>query len=163
MRFYGLANAKELESAILATVAALGGGSKAVCLMLGTCAAESNLGKARDNYKKSGYGLFQFDQIAIKDVIARTRPDRKQFIDERFGIDIDDVVPSDLNYSPLLSALFCRLHYLLVPESIPDTIEGRAKYWKKYYNTEAGKGTPDHYLKQSEQLFNSDLYNAVSD
>ena len=44
----------------------------------------------------------------------------------------------------------CRIYYYRQPGSIPKTIEGRAEYWKKKYNTEGGKGTPEHYLEANE-------------
>lgn len=42
--------------------------------------------------------------------------------------------------------MFCRLHYLRVAEAVPDGLEAQARYWKRYYNTSAGKGTPEQYL-----------------
>jgi len=30
---------------------------------------------------------------------------------------------------------------------MPNTIEGQADYWKKYYNTEGGKGDPEHFVE----------------
>jgi len=41
----------------------------------------------------------------------------------------------------------CRLKYWRVPKRLPNTTEGKAKYWKKYYNTEGGKGTPEKWIK----------------
>ena len=40
----------------------------------------------------------------------------------------------------------CRIKYWRVPKSMPNTLEGRAKYWKKYYNTDQGKGTEEKYI-----------------
>ena len=40
----------------------------------------------------------------------------------------------------------CRLKYWRVPKKMPNTIEGMANYWKKYYNTEQGKGNPEHFI-----------------
>jgi len=40
----------------------------------------------------------------------------------------------------------CRLKYWRVPKRMPNTIEGQAKYWKRYYNTEQGKGDPQHFI-----------------
>ena len=57
-----------------------------------------------------------------------------------------------LRYNPYLSLIFTRLLYRFVKEPIPSTIEDRAKYWKKYYNTEAGKGTPEHYLEMNKEF-----------
>ncbi|MBJ3579628.1 hypothetical protein JGC46_23410, partial [Salmonella enterica subsp. enterica serovar Derby] len=40
---------------------------------------------------------------------------------------------------------------LAVPESIPATRVERASYWKKYYNTSAGKGTPQDYINKCQR------------
>lgn len=45
-----------------------------------------------------------------------------------------------------LAVAFCRLYYWRKPGSIPDDMEGRAKYWKNYYNTSGGKGSFKHYM-----------------
>ena len=45
-----------------------------------------------------------------------------------------------------LGCMFARVHYLPKRGKIPDTLEGMAKYAKKYYNTEAGKATAEKYL-----------------
>ncbi len=50
-----------------------------------------------------------------------------------------------------LGVLFSRLHYLRMPGSIPDELTGQAFYWKKFYNTSAGKGTVEQYLKNWRQ------------
>ncbi len=44
--------------------------------------------------------------------------------------------------------VMCRLHYRRVPKPIPDKddIPGQAEYWKKYYNTDKGRGTIQHFL-----------------
>jgi len=41
-----------------------------------------------------------------------------------------------------------RCKYLMIPEPLPaaNDIEGLAKYWKKYYNSEQGKGTIEHFV-----------------
>ena len=40
-----------------------------------------------------------------------------------------------------------RIHYLRVPEKLPDNLIGYSRYWKKYYNTEQGKGTEEEFVK----------------
>ena len=42
--------------------------------------------------------------------------------------------------------IHCRLKYWRVPKRMPDSLEGRASYWKKYYNTDQGKGTEEKYI-----------------
>jgi len=62
------------------------------------------------------------------------------------------------NYSDILLAdilerniaagiVHCRLKYWRVPKRMPNTLEGRAKYWKKYYNSEQGAGTEEKYIE----------------
>ncbi|MGJ8863732.1 hypothetical protein ABFP36_25910, partial [Salmonella enterica subsp. enterica serovar Kentucky] len=69
----------------------------------------------------------------------------------QFGIDLSRTVYAELRTSPLMAMLFCRLRYLAVSESIPATPEARAAYWKKYYNTSAGKGTPQDYIDKCQR------------
>jgi hypothetical protein len=51
-----------------------------------------------------------------------------------------------------LAVLFARLHYIKFPEAVPRTVSGQAEYWKRYYNTVLGKGTPEKYLKHWREL-----------
>jgi hypothetical protein len=51
-----------------------------------------------------------------------------------------------LNDNDYLGALLCREHYRRVPAYIPGDLQNQAEYWKKYYNTSAGKGTVDEYI-----------------
>tara|TARA_B100000902_G_scaffold399648_1_gene471571 strand:+ start:3409 stop:3894 length:486 start_codon:yes stop_codon:yes gene_type:complete len=41
-----------------------------------------------------------------------------------------------------------RIKYYRVPHPIPKTLEGQAKYWKQWYNTELGAGDPEEYIDQ---------------
>ncbi len=57
--------------------------------------------------------------------------------------------PISLMYSLPYQVAMCRCHFLRVKEGLPKEgdVEGMAKYWKKYYNTEEGKGTVDEFIK----------------
>ena len=59
--------------------------------------------------------------------------------------------PDDMEFSVwsnlALQIAFTRIWYYRRPGKIPSTIEERAEYWKKHYNTELGKGTVEHYLR----------------
>lgn len=48
----------------------------------------------------------------------------------------------------------CRIHYLRVKEPLPNEndILGMAKYWKKYYNTEQGKGEVEDFLNKASVI-----------
>jgi len=128
-----------------------GANNTALDLIKETIGAETNHGEYKDNTLYAGMGIAQLDKIGFDDVKARTRDKHKNSILAYYDIDINLVQWEELRYNPLLSLLFVRLKYKLVPEEIPTTLEGRAEYWKKYYNTSAGKGTVEHYVKSNTE------------
>lgn len=123
-------------------------------LLRETAIAESNYGRAiYDNKRGFGYGAFQFDKIGMKQALQVAQ--NKGLIDR---IQLSDLYPFDIspaNYKQvydefqqksILQAILCRMYYLGINEKIPNTLEGRARYWKKYYNSELGAGTPEKYI-----------------
>ena len=112
-----------------------------------TAKAETRLGLVKDKtILNVGVGLMQFDEIGFEDTKQRCLKYKDRILD-RLKIDISKVKLNHLAYNPLLSVLFTRLKYRLIPQEIPTDVEGRAKYWKRYYNTSAGAGTILHYLQ----------------
>jgi len=122
----------------------------ATALLLETAAAETHLGKVWDGTVYAGMGLCQFDRKPFYYVRSRSKMYRKKIL-ECFGIDINRVEWEHLRYNPFLSLLFCRLYYLNIPKPIPTTLEKRARYWKKYYNSYFGKGTVSHYISSAKK------------
>ncbi|GLX85084.1 hypothetical protein tloyanaT_13360 [Thalassotalea loyana] len=117
-----------------------------------TAAAETCLGYYQDPTPNgAGFGLTQFDLIGFEDVKQRARAKHKEALRQELDIDVDAAQLADLNDDPMLSLALTRLKYLLIPEPIPRDFVSRAMYWKRYYNTVAGKGTPKHYLKMAEK------------
>ena len=51
-----------------------------------------------------------------------------------------------LQYNDEYNILFVRLRYLPFAEKIPSDLIGKAKYWKKYYNTLLGKGEINDFV-----------------
>ena len=51
-----------------------------------------------------------------------------------------------------LQSAFCRMKYRQDPNPLPKTtsIKAQADYWKRVYNTELGKGTPEHFIKANK-------------
>ncbi|MAO22632.1 MAG: hypothetical protein CMJ25_17935 [Phycisphaerae bacterium] len=45
------------------------------------------------------------------------------------------------------SIIHCRVKYWRVPKSMPSSLEGRAKYWKQYYNSGLGAGSEEKYIE----------------
>lgn len=147
-RYYGLTHATDLKLLVVEVCDCLGHGSTgtAVELILETMGAETNRGETKDPTIYAGMGICQFDKMPFQDMKDRTSASNKAKIYETFGISLDLVEWEHLRYSPLLSIIACRLKYLLVKEGIPNTFEGRAMYWKRFYNSMLGKGTTDHYI-----------------
>lgn len=153
--YYGLTSIEMLVQIVYAVCNVLGRGNndKAALLMLETAAQETRLGTLKDNTPyKAGRGVFQCDLVGFVDVQGRVGIKDYQAVLDAFGIDLKKASHSQLDYSPLLAAIICRLFYKLRPEPIPDDLEGRARYWKRFYNTSQGKGTPEQYVSNSQML-----------
>lgn len=150
---YGLAKPSQARTFVQEVCDLLGHGSanQAVAMLLETAAQETHMGRYRDPTPNgAGRGLFQIDLVAFEDVQHRARDIDVFRVREAFGIDVRSVKHSDLDFSPLLAAIFCRLFYKLKPEPFPVTVIQRASYWKRHYNTFAGKGTEVDYVRNAE-------------
>jgi hypothetical protein len=141
-------------------------GKAATALLRETAIQESNMGQTSGTYDmvndpkfgRGSFGVGQVDERNFEDTMSRLRGDKGQprnlvkyvqrFKDE-LGIDLTEVEYEDLA-DPKLGLIFTRLHYLKNPDPVPTTVQGRSKYWKKFYNTSAGAGTPDEYLSNQE-------------
>lgn len=148
--FYGLLNKQQACDYANAVCKVLGTGANgnAALLLVETAAAETHLGEYRDpTERKAGTGLTQVDQPTFKwlqDKFSGTKEEAA--LHEAFGFTLSLVGYSELELSPLLAFVFARLRYRTVTEAIPTTLEGRAGYWKKYYNSSKGAGDNAHYI-----------------
>ena len=111
--------------------------------------AESNYGTANGTFRE-GYsgGIWQVDKIGFestKDVNSHPRL-QKRFddIESQLGIKWYEVSWNQLEH-PLYSCLASRLFLLNKPGAIPDTLEGKAEYWKTHYNSTLGSGTVGYF------------------
>jgi hypothetical protein len=149
---YGLVSKGQVLEFALAVCNAIGGNPLGTVLLIETAAAETLLGAYRDPTPYSaGTGATQVDEGTftwLKDKYKDHRIAKSLY--DAFGIYLGRVSYSELETSPLLSFIFCRLRYYAVQSAIPDTREERAKYWKRHYNTSAGKGTAGEYLERCE-------------
>ena len=162
----------EVEKAAAEVSKLFNDGAAATALLRETAIQESNMGQTTGtydmvddpNFGRGSFGVGQVDERNFEDTMSRLRGDKGQprnlvkyvqrFKDE-LGIDLTEVQYEDLS-DPKLGLIFTRLHYLKNPDPIPPTIQGRAKYWKKFYNTSAGAGTPAEYLANQEAY--ADIY-----
>ena len=157
--FYGLTTQEELRAHIRRACEIINPENVPVAMkfLLEIAAAETAMASIRDVHFAQGKGVFQFDSVGFEDVQSRTKESVRIRIIEDMALDILRHPFSCLDTSPLLCAVFCRLKIMLIPHPIPTVREERAKMWKKYYNSAAGKGTIEHYLKQSRIFLGDDL------
>lgn len=109
-----------------------------------------------------GFSKWQLEPDSIRAGLAmmRARPGLSEtatsflFDDPHAGTDwikcavVDQILQwMRLDDNDKIGCLFARLHYLRVPEPIPDDLRSQGEYWKEFYNTFAGKGTVAEYMK----------------
>lgn len=118
-------------------------------LLVGTAAVESGLRRLTQAGGGPGVGVYQIEPATHADVwhnylafrpalSARVR----EMISAKPWLSSD---PSQELYGNLYyAAAMARIIYLRAPRRLPeaDDIEGLALYWKTYYNTPKGRGTP---------------------
>lgn len=116
-------------------------------LLMGTSAQESHLGEYIRQINGPALGIFQMEPATFRDIVKNFlsyRLDLAQKILEASGC--REFKAEHLEYNVALAICMTRVHYLRVTESIPTTIEGYARYWKKHYNTSLGKGTESEFI-----------------
>lgn len=123
-------------------------------LLLGTCAQESRMGHYIKQINGPALGIFQMEPATHNDIWGNYLM-YKQDLSDRV-IRLIASAPSRLcqmETNLAYQAAIARIHYLRVPEKLPkgDDIEEMARYWKKYYNTEQGKGTEEEFIKNYKE------------
>jgi hypothetical protein len=118
-------------------------------LLLGTAALESECGQWLKQIRGPALGIYQMEPATHNDIIhswlmhdtglyGRTM---RVIGDGRFSA---ERLVYDLRYA----TVFCRLHYRRRPEPLPEAGDwpAMAAYYKRWYNTPAGKSTPAMFL-----------------
>ena len=78
---------------------------------------------------------------------------KASLVDVKHWQNYDELVWAEILEKKIAAGIVhCRLKYWRVPKKMPSTIEGQAAYWKKYYNTEGGKGDPEHFVESAKKL-----------
>jgi len=92
-------------------------------------------------------GFFQVEPATMIDTIENYVNYRPELKIKLYGIGYDDTdAEMRLLSNIALQVAFCRLKYRRDPKAIPSSIGGQARYWKRVYNSEMGKGTTEHFL-----------------
>jgi len=124
---------------------------EAVNLVYETGMAESGYRALVQKGGGPAVSFFQIEPATGRDIFNNYVEYRQTLVEAliQFGLD-----PMNLDFciktNIAIAICMCRFHYRRVPSAIPKTKEGRAKYWKKYYNTELGKGSVEHYLEANK-------------
>tara|TARA_Y100000004_G_scaffold52017_1_gene57602 strand:+ start:4548 stop:4985 length:438 start_codon:yes stop_codon:yes gene_type:complete len=123
----------------------------ALNLIMETGMAETGFKHLKQMGGGPAIGFFQVEPWVVTDYYDNYLIYRTKTLDKilALGFKPTDQVFSTISNIAVQVAL-CRIHYRRVPSAIPSTIEERAKYWKKHYNSELGKGTVEHYLKANK-------------
>jgi len=110
-----------------------------------------------------GFGIVQIEWPTVRECLGRLdanpvlalRLARWVFEDDRYGHDWYRMgflyrktpILWMLRTSDRLALALARVNYGRFVEPIPGGTQLQAAYYKKYWNTKAGKGTPDQYLR----------------
>ena len=124
----------------------------AVELLVGTALHES--GGLRWRTQLSGgpaRGLFQMERATHDDIwinYLAYRPPLSDAIKTAFTPAGGNLEFEQITHDDGYAALMARLKYVRVPAALPvaGNLRGQAEYWKTYYNTHLGKGTPAEYV-----------------
>ena len=165
INYYGIATRKEIEL-FTGEVCALFDGNhiinekydyhynqkylKAYNMQMETICVETGLGEYPDTDDKQGMGLSQIDRIKYDDIILNSQ-EHRDTIWNKWHIDINLVTFESLRYDWKSAIIFTRLGYKRIIAPIPSTRKERAIYWKKWWNTYKGKGSPEHYMKMCDK------------
>lgn len=118
-------------------------------LILGTIAQESSFGKYRRQLGNGpALGICQIEPFTFDDCVnnyLRFRPELYRLILSVCGI--DEYNSAYLEFNDKLSICIARVKYMRNSEQIPSTVEGYAYYWKRWYNSEQGKGKTEEFIE----------------
>jgi hypothetical protein len=123
----------------------------AAFLLLGTAAAESKLGKYLKQYPAGpAVGIYQIEPRTFEDMMVwvNLSDQRSAALKPFLSIKPYPHV-RQLIGNLFLATAASRLYYWRITSPLPqsDDLPGMAQYWKRYYNTEAGKGTPEKFIQ----------------
>ena len=129
----------------------------ALALVVRTGMAESGY-RALKGYGEGNpaIGFFQIEPATMNDMIDNYIKYRSHYKVHLISLGMNfekDTIMSVMSNIAVQAAL-CRIHYRRDKHSIPswDDLEGQAKYWKRVYNTNLGRGTTEHFIKANKDV-----------
>ena len=153
--YYGLTSRQNLLDCITIACHAIkpDNATQAREQLIVTACAESGMGTVRDGFERQGRGWPQFDLIRFQDNMERINSNRHAHLLETLKREFDFkwMYFEQLDYSPLLSAVHCRLAYYFKAAPLPPVgnLALQAKYWKKHYNA-SGAGTVEKCIERAK-------------
>lgn len=124
-------------------------------LLVGTAAHESQLGfSLRQHPKGPARGVYQMEPDTLDDLMSwlTNRTDLRAAV-LAWAIPGQSFV-SQLAGNVYFATAVARLNYFRKPFTMPsaDDLAGLAKVWKRWWNTEAGAGTVEQWLRHYREL-----------
>lgn len=128
-------------------------------LLLGTAIHESDSLKRVTQYgyewlvpdQRLALGYFQMEPRTMWDLYdsyLNFRNDKRVMVESFKASGLSRM--ENLISNPAYATATARMHYYRDKREIPDNLEEQAKYWKRVWNTEYGKGTVEKYLQDIE-------------
>jgi hypothetical protein len=138
------------------------GGLTAEQLVLGTGIQESLLVHRQQIGGGPALGLFQMEPATHDDCWRNYLNFRKALAD-RVKQTLNagqQPVAETMRVNNRYAAAMCRMRYLRAPDPLPtpNDIVGMANYWKQYYNTPLGAGTPEEFREKWPQYINDNTF-----
>ena len=137
-----------LDEVVIPTLKELDMYSEEACLLIvGTAIQESRLHYLKQIPSGIAKGICQMEEATHDDIWDNFLKYKPEIKEKLMGLtnqsmDLVDQLKGNLYYAVAL----CRIHYYRVSEPLPYDLAGMARYWKKYYNTELGKGTVVEFI-----------------
>ena len=128
-------------------------------ILVFTCAAESLGGHYLAQVKGPAVGIYQMEPATYTDIwinFIRNRNQMSTLLAMHFQCtripDVERMI-WDLHFATIMA----RIHYLRVAEKIPvaGNLDAMWDYYKKYYNTSAGKANKEHSIKKYQEFIKS--------
>jgi hypothetical protein len=155
---------KQIRSLIERTCSAMGekfASDDAVELVLVTGIVESRYKYLRQLGDGPACSFWQVEPATCVDNLVHYLKHRKSLIvscaeasrvDSKYWQVYDEDIWADILEKNIAAGIVhCRLKYWRVPKPVPNTTQGKADYWKKYYNSEGGAGNPEHFVEASNK------------
>lgn len=129
---------------------------QAAMLVLGTACVESQCGEYISQLGNGpALGIFQIEPATYNDLIDNYLAYRPELKAKLLALYCENLSASEnLTCNLIYQAAVCRLVYYRSPQAIPTDLHGMADYWKKYYNTSKGKGTPEKFIAAYKRYAN---------